>query len=328
MTEVHAHQATALDEIFALDMSTCDVTVCLASVPQDETVPRFRLVDLSPQLTETFRDVIIAGLERNKREWHKRDLVLHTFAVASKLDSYEVEYLDLSTYSTIAKQIEPLAMYQSIANFQEEEDFVAHLRFYVIIVQPPSGGPIYYYRYYTHQKLLSRSPYFGIRLLGNQYLYDRVTEPIFLFDKHIDCLSRGNDMFIFEKNNFYHIFRFFEELLKTAKEILEMIEKKDLIHNFERFARDCERDHNKMLKLKNISMQPYLSTITIEDMKKIIRQYGLSVPVVRVGGKERVHYDPRDRWGILNLLDDTYLDSAMTKASYMATGKRGLRRGP
>lgn len=327
MIAVNTRLANVLTGMLDLDVDACDVAVCLASVQHDEPEPRFRRLDLSPHLTDAFREAVSHNLVRYKKEWYKHDLILHPFAVEGQLDDYEVEYLDLSTYDTISKQIEPLALYQGIPDFQEEADFIAGLRFYVIIVQPQGGEPFYFYRRYSHQRMLSRSPYFAMRVLGNQFLYDRVMEPIFLFDRRIDCISHGKDMFILEKNNFYYIFRFFEELLKTAKQILDLIRARDLIHNFDRFAHDCEHDHNKMLKLKNISMQPYLDKITINDMKRVINQYKLDILIVKVGGKEKVQYDPgKDRWSILNLLDDTYLDSAMTSESYQVKSKRGVRK--
>jgi len=47
--------------------------------------------------------------------------------------------------------------------------------------------------------------------------YDKVTQPVFLFDHYIDCMSRGNTMFVFKKDNFPGNIPFFEMVRKVAE---------------------------------------------------------------------------------------------------------------
>ena len=49
--------SSKLDRIFELDLSECEVTVCLGSASKDEVLPRFERLLLSAELTETFRSV-------------------------------------------------------------------------------------------------------------------------------------------------------------------------------------------------------------------------------------------------------------------------------
>lgn len=326
MTVGDTEPRAILQKIFSLDLWQCNLEVCLASAQPDNTVPTFRRIHMSQRMADMFREAIVSALEPFKKGTQDRDIVLHDFTVDTVKPEHEIEHLDLSDYDTITRQIAPLAQYQGMSHFEDRDRvFVERLHFHVILVQPRQGQPVYFFRKYTHTQLLSESPHFAMRLLDKD-LYDHVSEPTYLFDRHVDCISCGDNMFILQKNNFYAIFNFIEELEKVAKQTLELLRQKDLIYNFDRFAHDCEQDQNKILKLKNISMQPYLNTITIEDLERTIQQYDLKVPVVTVGGKKKVQYESKDRWGILNLLDDVYLDSAMTSASYFAKGKRGLRK--
>ena len=49
--------------------------------------------------------------------------------------------------------------------------------------------------------------------------------------------------------------------------------------------------------------------------------------MISIGGKDKVQYEQsRDRWEILNLLDDTYLDSPMSRASYRVKSKRPVQK--
>ena len=155
-------------------------------------------------------------------------------------------------------------------------------------------------------------------------IYDRIAEPVFLFDHFVDCISSGGMMFILKKDHFQEIFRFFETVRKVAKETLETIRATVPIQNFEEFARDCEGHLMKLVKLRNISAKPYWGKITIENIKKVIKRNNLAVQIVRTGTTEMLVYNPADKWVLLKLLDDDYLLSLMTEQTYEVTGKREL----
>src|SRR5260370_8962335 len=84
-------------------------------------------------------------------------------------------------------------------------------------------------------------------------------------------------IFIFKKENFYEIFRFFEMIRKVAKATLDTIRATVPILNFDEFARDCESHLAKLEKLRNIAAKPYWGKITIENIKKVIDKNKLAV---------------------------------------------------
>lgn len=311
-----------LDRILELDLSECEVTVCLASSLKDAVLPRFERLLLSAELTETFRSVAAYTLALYKKEHNSGNLVLRKYAVESKPESYEVEYLNVSTYESIMEQISPLSALADVEVFEADEKFISGLRFYVITVQPPSGDPVYFFRTYTPKKMLGRSRLFAV--MFRHGIFDKVIEPAFLFDQHIDCLSHSGIMFIFKKENFYEIFRFFETIRRIAKETLDTIRATVPIQNFDDFARDCEGHLAKLEKLRNIAAKPYWGKITVENMKKVIEKNNLPVQFVQTNVGEKLVYDPSDKWVLLKLLDDDYLWSLMTEQSYEVTGKREL----
>jgi Kiwa KwaB-like protein len=311
-----------LNRILEFDLSECGVTVCLASSLKDEVLPRFERLLLSAELTETFCNVAAYTLAHYKKEHNSGNLILRRYTVESKPESYEVEYLNLSAYESILEQISPLSALADVEVFEADEKFVSGLRFYVIAVQPSSGDPIYFFRSYTPKKMLSRSRFFA--MVFRQGIYDQVVEPAFLFDHHIDCVSYSGIIFIFKKENFYEIFRFFETIRRIAQETLETIRATVPIQNFDDFARDCEGHLAKLEKLRNIAAKPYWGKITIENIKKVIEKNNLSVQIVQTSAGEKLVYDPSDKWVLLKLLDDDYLWSLMTEQSYEVTSKREL----
>jgi glutaredoxin len=311
---------TIFEDMLTLDLGECDITVCLASALKDEARPHCERLMLSTELTETFRSIASFTQARYKRDFSNGDLLLHRYTFQSKPDTHEVEYLDVSAYESIATQLEPLVTLADIEAFEAEEKFIAGLRFYVIVAQPPAGDTAYFFRAYSHRKMLSRSRSFA--MIFNNGVYNRVTDPMFLFDHTIDCVSSDGMMFLFKKEHFHEMFRFFEMTRKVASETLETIRIAVPIHNFDAFVRDCEANMSKQVKLNHIAAKPYLARLTLDNIKKVIAKNNLSVPVITINGQEMVVYDSADKWVLLKLLDDDYLWSLMTEQSYEVSGKR------
>lgn len=311
---------TTFEDILTLDLGECDITVCLASALKDEAMPHLERLMLSTELTETFRSIASFTQARYKRDFNNGDLLLHRYTFQSKPDTHEVEYLDVTAYESIANQLEPLATLADIESFGPQEKFVAGLRFYVIVAQPPAGNPAYFFRAYSHRKMLSRSRSFA--MIFNKGVYDRVADPMFLFDHTIDSVSRDGTIFIFKKEHFHEMFRFFEMTRKVASETLETIRAAVPIHNFEAFVRDCEANMSKQVKLNHIASKPYLSRLTLDNIKKVIAKNNLAISIITIDGKEMIVYDHADKWVLLKLLDDDYLWSLMTELGYEVSGKR------
>ena len=311
----------ALDSILYLDFSKCNVTVCLASVSNDDNPPKFQRLQISEDLTEDFRNVAQTVIEKRQKNKGNGDLVLRAYDAGSKPDSHEVEYVNLSQHYFIKNQITSLSSLANVPIFTKENEFISGIRFYVIVLQPKQGEPIYCFRLYSQKKELSRSPVFAA--LFTEGHFDRVKQPMFLFDHHLDCVSRGENMFVFHKDKFQKIFRFFEMVLKTAKSTLKTIKAKVPIYNFDEFEKACEGHLQMLAKLKNIANKEYLKKITMADIKKIIKEFPqLGVQKKKKNGKEMLVFDPSDKWALLRLLDDDYLKSLMTGQKYEVTGKR------
>ncbi|HET9919174.1 MAG TPA: Kiwa anti-phage protein KwaB-like domain-containing protein, partial [Ktedonobacteraceae bacterium] len=152
-----------------------------------------------------------------------------------------------------------------------DDEVISGIRFYVITLGPKSGLPVHFFRTYTPKKELSRSPWFVAFLHNGQF--DHSSTPTFLFDTRIDCFSVGKHMFVVQKTNFQTIFQFLEQVTQTATETLSVIRSRIPIYNFEQFAEDCQAHVQKLVKLNNIAHMPYLNTITMEDIRDVIRSH-------------------------------------------------------
>jgi hypothetical protein len=76
-------------------------------------------------------------------------------------------------------------------------------------------------------------------------------------------------------------------------------------------------------KLAQIAEKPYLSKITMTDIKRVITKFGIDVTIAKEAGVEKLVFEgsPAKRWNILKLLDDDYLNSMMTRLKYASNSK-------
>jgi len=306
----------ALKRIMSLDVASAALTVCLASSPEDAT-PEYHRLNITDSVRLEFENIV----RDTRAKLASDDTVFRPYDAGSKPDAHEIEYLSLGEVPFVEVQLDPLDEPLDFTTFSgSDKAFLANLRFYAVVVQASKQPPVYFCRGYSQQKELGHSPLFGILMKSGQF--DRVMEPMFLFDQYLDCVVSDEWIFILKQDGFQKLFRYYEMVKQAASESLAKIESVIPILNFDGFRHDCEGHLQKLAKLRNIAQKPYLSLITIKDLKKVIKHFKLPVSVQRENGKEYLMYDPGDKWAILRLLDDDYLESMMTAQMYEVTGKR------
>ncbi len=327
MTVAQAEYFQALQDILNLEIDTCTAEVCIAARKDDESLPEFRRLRLAESVKEEFRDIVADYLVEYRKQLHLHNLELLDFDVTGKPEKYQIEHIELTRqpYNHVVEQTQSLTLLQSMATFKEELSFTRKMRFYVIVLQPLQGQPIYFYRRYSPSKMLNTaSPLALKRILGNTDEFEEVKTPIFLFDKTLDCIGRGTSLFVLTKSHFYYMFQILNELIESAQDTLNLIQQRVPIENFKRFARACTNDKAKMQKLTSIARRPYLGSLTLADMRPAIKRHKLHIPIIDInnGQQEMLHFDEDFPWDILKLLDDDYLTSIMTGQNYEVDAKR------
>ncbi len=317
-----------LKSLMALDLADCDLDVCVASGEASDEELRYRHIRQKPALQQKFREVIGSILDEYRKGVVRGDLELQTFQAGSAKEEREIEYLNILPYDSIRRRIQPLNDPIDLPFFQHsEEAFIEKMRFYAMRVvpkSPQSATPIYFYRVYNASQMLNRSRFYA--MIVQDDIYEDLRTPTFLFDRHIDCISYENDMFIFNTHNFHQIFNS-EEFKKAAAGTLDRLKQKDFIYNYDRFRTDCLNDKNKILKLCKISASSYLDALTIDILHAEIERLKLPITVEIVNGKKKMVYNPRgDRWAILKLLNDSYARSSMTNIDYYVSVSISIAR--
>ncbi len=305
-----------LNMILDLDISSCQANVCLAAFDASQHTIQFQRLQIMAGLAKDFSEIVQIELLKLNKAKNKGDLKLQPYDSGVKMESHEIEYLDLNVYNSIKGQIVSLSSLSSVPDFKQEEDFISGLRFYVVIITPAQGEPIFLFRNFTPKKELTNKKSLAVWMGSDKF--DRFKKKIYLFDMEFDCFSYGQTMYILKKSSFHKIFRFFEEILKTAEQTLTKISGLNLVDNFDVFSQSCRGHIFKMTKLHNIAKKPYLQNLTMDSLQQTVKDYGLNVKF----NNNKLLFDSSDGWELLRLFDDDYLKSDMTKNKYEVNSKR------
>ena len=323
---IAANRTSVFKSIISLDYRTCPINVYLASANKNHLVPRFEQMLMTPKLTNGFRDIVESTLGKYLKEMGGNNLLFLDYVIDSMLDANEIECFELATRVSIEEQIEPLKLLTDIDTFTEENDFIKGIRFYVIVAQPDESEPVYFFHIYTPRRILKRTGLHAI--LGSRGEYDRMDERYISFEESIDCISHNGFMFVIHKDNFQKMFQFLEEIRATAKETLQAINRCLPIQNFDELVQACDGNITMLKKLNKIASKPYIKDLKMSDVKKIIDLIHLQVEIKIIEGKETILFNPqakaREKYALLRVFNDDYLNSSMTGINYETNGKREL----
>lgn len=296
------------------------VTLALATFDQGDEVPTYRSLKLSEAIADDFGSLAADCTRNLARMDGNGDLVVQKYTAGYKLDRHEIEWLPITDDDL--KHL-PLGVPSpaQIPLLGDIDDFVDRVRFYIIILSGARYRVVLISRYNRNKELL-RSKYLMMRRMGDRY--ERLEEPTFQFAPTVDALLCEDRLFILNKSNLEHIFRYHDLLKETAKDALDTVRAVVPIQGFGEFRESCLGHLQKVEKLRNIANKGYLPRVTMADIKRTIAAFRLDIAVEVVDGEERLVFNRRDRWAILNLLDDAYLGSQMTGLKYETNSKRQM----
>lgn len=293
------------------------VTVLVAAEPE-ETIVLQRL-NLRDDLAVEFLSAAKESVPPANGE-----VRLRTYEAGYKPDPNEITYIDLAQNAAIAELIRQVSQVQQAELFREDDAVIDSLRFYAIVVSPSARRRAVFFRTYSPKKELTRRV--GFAALLSRGSYDKVDSKIFLFDQETDCFAWDGFLFIHNVGAFQRIFGYFDELRASANATIDAVLAQIPVSNAEAFRTTCVGQLQMLSKLAQIARKPYLSRVTMQDMRRTIDDFRLSVQIVQENGQEKLLFEGSlaKRWLILKLLDDDYLGSTMTHEKYEVNSKSAL----
>lgn len=303
-----------------IDSGEYSVSIALATCGESGE-PQYRSLNISDGVAEVFATTVASSLSALKSFHESGDLVLREYSGGYKPDSHEIEYLEAAS-SSLGSIMKAIPSAADIPLLGKPDSFVDHVRFYTVLLEKKRKKRLVLFRRFNRTKELTRSKNIFVRWIGQRY--ERFSEPTFQFDERFDVILYDDSLFSLNKSNLHHIFRFYDLLRSVAEQSLATIHGKIPIANFDEFKESCLSHVQKLEKVRNISQKPYLTNVTMDKVRQTIETFQLKVDIVSENGTEKLLFDKSNRWEILNLLDDSYLGSAMTGNRYEVNSKRAL----
>ncbi len=321
-TKIPPKAAAALRRALSLNWadSALDPQLCLASFVRGAGRASVQQVQITAGLGRTLKGALGETLGAKRSNEEAGSLDLKPYAPLAHLEPQDVEVLDLASFPGIDAEVRRLLTPAALPEFQGEAEFVKGLRYSAIVLDEGGEAPVCIFRTMSAKRELQRSRWLGIVLEHGAFA--ELTDEVYLLDLGIDCLSCDGYLFIFQKGNFQTIFRFFEEIKKKAREVLEVLRERDLIDGFQDFEKACLGQVQMAAKLHNAATAEYFPFLTVAKLKAVAKQFNREVRFAKSGGRERAVFDPANKWELLRLLDDDLLASPLTRRRYEVNSKR------
>lgn len=321
-----------LKDFADIDLATASVAVSFASIKEstrsDASTTTYRQLQLESLLAERFRRIVADTLDDLLTRLED-GAVVEEYQGGTGSNEDVFEHMALTSGDRVSDQIAPLAEPWDLEPFRERKEFLAGLRYYVISLRRadrPSEPILHAFRFFTDSFQLHRTRWVATLRGHKPGYYDEVPEPGFVFDYQIDCLCRGEDMFILNRDKFQRIFRFYQFVQEEAQSVAYGIQDRIPIANLDEFLAACKRDPRMAMKVADLADLPYVRQLSMARIKRAIDRRGLSVEITERDGTEMLVYSTAHKAQFLRLLSDDYLSSPMTYLNYEVSSKRVLKQ--
>jgi hypothetical protein len=244
------------------------------------------------------------------------------------LDQNQIEYIRLTNEPEIERKVQMLQSQAQIPEFAAKPaTWLKSICAMAISFAIADSAPIYCFVRFSSKMIV------GSRNTGTKQIFARLIdkrfkrtdETIFVFDPDlITAISHGDDLFIFDKRNFFSIFRYNDHILRSADIALKAIKDALPIENFELFANDCEGKISQMKKLYSIAKDNKMEHITIEQLQEAIHRLKLHITIDGTGERKKIIYQSQFKDEFIRLINDEYVISALTGDLYTTTQKHSI----
>jgi len=300
-----------VDELRTFVAGDVDTSVVVAAADGSTPLADFRSLSLLDGAGDPFREAARSAVGAIDR--------LTPFTPGYAPERGESLVVRLADHPALLEAVDRAEAVEDLPIFRGEPAFVAHLRAFATVLSL-DGQRATFFRRMSPRKELQRSGL--VALLLTKHGFNKVNDRLFLFDQDVDFFAWHGHLHIVNVSALNGLVPSFEVVVERVRDTLRRVA--PFVANGPAFEGAALAQPQMRSKLMQIAARPYLDRLTMRELKDQIERRGLAVEVERgPDGRERLVFDParETRWLILKLLDDDYLDSAMTDERYEVNSK-------
>lgn len=306
----------ALDELAAFVASGPRLEVATVAEAANGSAPDSRVLNLANDAEAFFREVVERVVEHSDQRW-----ALKALDPIYKAESDVVEWSSAANVPAIQLALSRHANLGPLQPFDPSDDgYKRRLRYWTCILTN-DGTKAYFFRAFSRTAELKRKT--GAALVLRNGTFTKVEDHVFLFDEAIDCMVFNGVLFVVRKREYRRLFDQLDAVRLQARQAAAALHSRVPIANFDAFADACASQAGMADKLLAVQRRPYFRRLTYTMLKPVIDEFTLDIDVNEINGRPHLVFrtEPDRRWGILRLVDDDYLKSAMTDEMYEANSK-------
>jgi len=287
----------------------------------------FYRADLGVGAAKSLRDIVETRLHDLKRDILNSDVTVQPYYQPARLEDREIEYLNLVEVSELRSRLTPLETPKKLDTVTDEDLISPNMLYYVISVRPQNGPWLHLFRLVTRGSQPQRTKVAFIKGHATGY-FDTLSDPVYLLDpRNIDCMLRGEHLFIIDKVNFERMFALGDDAQESARTVMDYISCRLPFANVDDFILACQRDRRMAAKVAGMKGVPNLDQLSIEKAKLAKERYDLDIEIEQAAnGTERLRFIPRYKWQYVSIICDEYVTSPYTGQDYESNSKRPIKK--
>lgn len=304
-----------------------ELDVALTFVLFKDGKQHYYRADLEERAANSLRGIVVGYLQHLKRLVSGAGVTVQLYYPPARLEDHEIEYLDVAEGSALHNRLAPLGFPKRLDAVTDDDLRGPHLQCYVISLQPADGPWLHCFRLITRGSQPQRSRVAIIKGHGTGY-FDTLTDPVYYLDPHnIDCMWRGEHLFVIDKDNFERIFDLEAETRDIARTVISSVMSRLPFVNLDEFILACQRDRRMAAKVARMKDMPHLERLSIEKAKLAKERFDLDIEFERApDGAETLRFVARYKWQYVSILGDEYVTSPVTGMDYEANSKRPIKK--
>ncbi|UQX87349.1 DUF4868 domain-containing protein [Jatrophihabitans telluris] len=212
--------------------------------------------------------------------------------------------------------------------FDPGQAAASRVRMLALRLDTAGGSSATFYRVAESLLQFERNKVFGLIRQGGRY--ERLSAAdVLLMRATFDVVVVDDIAFFSKKATFERAFGFDDELKRASAETFDRVTVNLRIERFDDLRAACTRNPTMMAKMASIkrsmdSDPDYAAAMSMPRLLAFVRANpAIGIEVVGRGEQARLVFDPSpaNRFKLVNLLDDDYLRSVLTKREYEASAK-------
>jgi hypothetical protein len=167
---------------------------------------------------------------------------------------------------------------------------------------------------------LSLRPDKFLLLVHRGRVYDELADGGFAFDLNFDLFVSGEYVFALDKAVLERVLGYIDQIREEARANAQSIAARLPIANSDEFIEACARDLRLARKAAAIVARSTFNNLTVAAVVQHAEKHDVEL---RVDEDDQIVFSnlPAERWNLLKILDDDYLESGLTQSRYEVNSK-------